>query len=586
ACTKVGKLMGAGKRRSKERLRFSKVMVTATMEVVPNKMLMAYQALPEVRKRGLAPAGGMAAIILISVLLREWNQDQAGAGKWRVLATILLLGLYVIVLSRRVRGQARPRGPQFVKLGTTALVLVMLFELLINVTGGVYDLQQRYPLGDRINYTDNARAREISSRIEDIKEESGNPYTRFEILPDTTVNDPMLFSSNGFTIFASTFQEAPIAFLEDLGYPTNGVNSFQYKESSLFMDSIMGIEYLFRPWDSVIQEQMRTELDAGANYQLYQNDYALPFGFFVSQTTSDINTQEIPESPFAVQERMNDLMGGTEQIYEPLRLLPWLSEGAYVEERGLAGDQFYARSGDSEWAFLYTVVEESGSYYLAWDDINAGIKNVNGFLRDGSDFFQVGGKTNGMIDLGYVEAGDTIHFRVNIGRNEQTEGDFNAYLVKLDQAAFEESISRYQAAPLENLEQDSRSFSGTISAPEQGYIFIPTFSHPGWEVKVDDQVVELDAIRDSFMLIPVSAGEHRIEAKFTTPAFYAGLLISLLAAIACLLYLAWRRKKFSPAKNITPQSRRKDNNEFIEAEAQGKKQASHKIRPTEKLKKR
>ncbi|NLW54816.1 MAG: YfhO family protein [Clostridiaceae bacterium] len=538
-------------------------------------LVMAYQALPEIRRRGAGPALGMAMVILAFVLVREWNQDQTGAGKWRVLATLILLGLYAIVISRRASGPVRPQKQVFVRLGTTALVLVMLLELLANVSGGISDLQKRYPLGDRIHYTDNARAKEISSRIEEIKDENGRPYMRFEILPDTTVNDPMLFSTNGFTIFSSTFQKAPIDFLEELGFPTNGVNSFQYKESSIFMDSIMGIEYLFRPWDTVILEDLRTELSGGINYKLYRNDYALPFGFFVQSTATDINMQELADSPFAVQENMNYLMGGAEQIYEGLRFSPWLSEGAYVEERGTDGDRFYARSNDSDWAFLYAVAPESGSYYLAWDDINAGIKNVNGFLRDGMDFFHVGGKTNSMIDLGYVEAGDTIHFRLNIGRNDQTDGDFKAYLVRLNQAAFEETIAGYKSASLENLKQGSRSFEGTIRAPEEGFVFIPTFNHPGWKVKVDNEPVEVTAIRDSFMLIPVSEGEHQIEAKFTPPGFYAGLLISLLTAGACLFYLLMRKKKLPKATVITT-----DHQMMIDNKG---KNSAHKMRKTEIL---
>ncbi|NLC89804.1 MAG: YfhO family protein [Clostridiaceae bacterium] len=546
-------------------------------------LMMAYQALPEIRRQGPAPALGMAMLMFALVLLREWNQNQTGAGKWRVLATLILLGLYIIVLSRRSGRPSRPAKQPFVRLGTTALLLVMLFELLTNVTAGISDLQQRYPLGDRIHYTDNERAREISSRIEEIKDEKGRPYTRFEILPDTTVNDAMLFSTNGFSIFSSTFQEAPIDFLEELGFPTNGVNSFQYKESNIFMDSIMGIEYLFRPWDTVIQEDIRTELAGGSNYKLYRNDYALPFGFFVAQTTTNINVQDLADSPYAVQNRLSYLMGGSEQIFEHLHFSPWLSEGAYVEERGISGDQFYARSNDSDWAFLYTVAPESGSYYLAWDDINAGIKNVNGFLRDGTDFFHVGGKTNGMIDLGYVEAGDTIHFRVNLGRNDQTDGEFKAYLVRLNQPAFEETIAGYKSASLKNLQQGSHSFKGTVQAPEQGFVFIPTFVHPGWKVKVDNEPVEVTAIRDSFMLITVSAGEHQIEAKFTPPGFYAGLLISLLTAGACLLYLIRRRKQGKSARymNIDLPTLADQEKQKEKADQDKKSNSAHKMRKTQ-----
>ena len=554
-------------------------------------LMMGYKALPEARAHGITPAVGMAGIILGAVLLREWNQTQEGAGVWRLVATLLVLGLYLIVLSVRPRGQVQqPRQPrqarqQLFRWGTAALVIVMLLELLINVSGGISDLQKRYPLGDRIHYTDNATAREISSKIDEIKEQNDNPYTRFEILPDITVNDPMLFSSNGFSVFASTFQEAPIQFMEDLGYPTNGVNSFQYKESSILMDSIMGIEYLFRPWDTVIREDVRTEVPGGTNYKLYRNDYVLPFGFFVARTATDINVQEIEESPFAVQNRLNNLLGGTEkQVFEPLPLQPWLNEGAYVEERGLSGDQFYASATDSDWAFLYATAPETASYYLAWDDISVGIKNVNGFLRDGTEFFHHGGKTNGMIDLGQVEAGDTIHFRVNIGRNEQIDGEFNAYLVKFNQAVFEESINTYKSAALDNLEQTDRSFSATIRAPEQGFAFIPTFVHPGWKIKVDNEVVETTAIRDSFILIPLAAGEHQIEAKFTPPGFYLGLLISLFAALGCLFYLYRRKKQASAETPITSNAQSLADNEKEDfAATSDVREFTHKLRSSEIL---
>ena len=121
----------------------------------------------------------------------------------------------------------------------------------------------------------------------------------------------------------------------------------------------------------------------------------------------------------------------------------------------------------------------------------------------------------------------------------------------------------------------SRSFEGTIWAPEEGFVFIPTFNHPGWKVKVDNEPVEVTAIRDSFMLIPVSEGEHQIEAKFTPPGFYAGLLISLLTAGACLFYLLMRKKKLPKATVITT-----DHQMMIDNKG---KNYAHKMRKTEIL---
>ncbi len=107
--------------------------------------------------------------------------------------------------------------------------------------------------------------------------------------------------------------------------------------------------------------------------------------------------------------------------------------------------------------------------------------------------------------------------------------------------------------------------------------------HPGWKVKVDNEPVEVTAIRDSFMLITVSAGEHQIEAKFTPPGFYAGLLISLLTAGACLLYLIRRRKQGKSARymNIDLPTLADQEKQKEKADQDKKSNSAHKMRKTQ-----
>ena len=70
------------------------------------------------------------------------------------------------------------------------------------------------------------------------------------------------------------------------------------------------------------------------------------------------------------------------------------------------------------------------------------------------------------------------------------------------------------------------------------------------------------------MLIPVSEGEHQIEAKFTA-GLLCRLLISLLTAGACLFYLLMRKKKLPKAAVITT-----DHQMMID----NKENSAHKIR--------
>lgn len=529
-------------------------------------LMLAYQALPSVRRIGSAPALVSGGMLFAAVMLREWQDKQQQAGTWRVLASAVLIGLYLIALTAMARRErsttyAPPTEPTSHRVsGRRAAALffvaIMALELVVNVRGGVYDVQQLYPLGDRVHYTANDKSRAIAAKIADIKTSMGDPYVRMEMVPDSTVNDPMLYSSNGLTIFASTFQHAPIDYMNKLGYPTNGVNSFQYSESGLLMDSLLGIRFLFRPSGTIVKDTVRRVDDRKEHYTLYENERALPLAYFIKADVETFETRELPDSPYEAQNLMNRAMGGADRVYVPQSLDVWGKEGCELVKQPDSDVFSFTRHDDAtDWAFMYAPITETGTYALGWRDINAGIRYVNGFIHESTDFFSLGGQTTGMIELGELEAGDDVHFRIQVGKHDQMSGQFRAYLVKLDEAALDRSVDYYAAHAMTDFEQTSRHFSGTVNAPERGYVFVSTHWHPGWKVTVNGESVGPVAMRGAFMLIPVEAGVNEIVATFTPPGFFTGLAISLATLIFCVIMSGLTRRR---AKQMTAASTEQD----------------------------
>ncbi len=425
----------------------------------------------------------------------------------------------------------------------TVLFAFMLTEVLFHAITSAALYQQVAPLGDRQYYTSNPYSTEVYEYVAALKREhKGQPW-RAEILPDTCVNDPFLYGTNGLSLFASPYPQAPINYFSELGYPTNGVNSMQYKESTIVMDSILSINHLIVRSDRVFDDRSRTLVATGEKTRLYENQDALPFGFFASFYAGYLDGEILPEDHLEVQGQLLHALGGEANVFIKDAFTPWLLEGCFVEP---SYDPYTFRvvrdKGDTEWAFLVYDVPEDGIYYITWEDISVGITYSNGFVGD-DEFFQLGGSKRGIGDVGFLKAGTKLHFRVSMSSDHAVDGEFRACVSRLDEEAWRISRERLAAYPLKLESFSSGSFDGTITAPEEGYLFLPTTINPGWTFKIDGQVTESKAIHDCFIIVPLSEGEHTVSARFVPVGFWTGVLMTAAGLAMIAAYAVLKRFK-------------------------------------------
>ncbi|MCK9350212.1 MAG: YfhO family protein [Clostridiales bacterium] len=439
---------------------------------------------------------------------------------------------------------AAERQKRIRHLNAKAMLSVLLtVELLFVAFSSAALYQQVAPLGDRQYYTSNDYATELYASVEELQNtHKGEPW-RAEVLPDTCVNDPFLFGTQGMSLFASPFPHSSIDFFSDLGYPTNGVNSFQYKESTIVMDSLLGIDYLFVKNSRIFDDRTRHLVEQGDTLRLLQNDDAIPFGFFATPEISYMNDEIMPDDAPDVQNRLVSALSGQSGPLIKEAFRPWEFEGCYVEQSYDPYSFHVSRAaGNTEWAFLVYDVPRDGIYYIFWEDESVGINYSNGFIRD-EEFFQLGSSKRGIGDVGFLEAGTELHFRVSMPSENSIHGSFRACVARLDEVRWQETRERLAAHPFELSTFSSTHFEGTITAPSKGFLFLPTTTNPGWTFKVDGKVTQAEAVRGAFILIPLEAGTHDISASFAPVGFYQGLWVSVAALLLTLGFCLWMRKR-------------------------------------------
>ncbi len=86
----------------------------------------------------------------------------------------------------------------------------------------------------------------------------------------------------------------------------------------------------------------------------------------------------------------------------------------------------------------------------------------------------------------------------------------------------------------------------TINAPEPFLFRLYQFAFPGWEVRLDGEVVATElGMPEGLLVVPVPAGRYTLEVEFgTTPARSLGMAVSLLSLLlAVVLGWVWRRSR-------------------------------------------
>lgn len=495
-------------------------------------LTIAYDGLRSTREFRATELGllGLCLAFVIPVVVAL--DPEMKVSPWTQWGAIALMLIYMVLFSSF---QSRKYNR---RLHVNILLGVMLIEIALSTFSGIYHIDRNEYFGNRDGYSAGSTVnsiREAVNRVEQLNQ--ADKFYRMEVRPHKTSNDPCLYGYNGLSLFASTSPKAPVDFFSNVGLQNNGINSYQYRGSTLFLDSLFDIKYVIAREDTVFNEVERFIVLGNDLITVYQNPYVFPLGFMADGTILDFSSSKA--NPFRSQNDLADAISGEEvELFDVLLHDP--VSGSALSAPGQGGALFRYTSGTGIAGRTHNVswtATKSAPHYLSLDMRGHAVDKVEVVIEDRA--IPIEGSKKGVFELGTVAESEEIELEISVSETETESGDFEVRIASLDREVMWELAQQAQREGLKlNIMEDDH-FAGQIYPKKDGLLVLSIPYDPGWTAYIDGVPTEIETIDGALMAIPVEAGVHDIFFAFLPVGFHTGLYITLASVGTLLLIILW-----------------------------------------------
>jgi len=467
---------------------------------------------------------GTICLSILGVILISQKFDNLSIGFHTIYISAVFIILYAVALTIDRSYSIRP------SLKILIIFLVLTAEITTNTIVTIIKIASTEGYSNRDSYVSGKEASRIRDELSSISGKDKGFY-RLEILPSHTVNDPALFNYPGLSIFSSTISAKPVKMFENLGYASNGINSYSYEGSTAILDSLLGIKYLLYR-DIAIEEKLYKQTAANDKLKIFTNPYALPLGF---QSPSDLKKFDSSgDNPLETQNLLIKAICGVPDVLIPIDQK--LGAQSNLDFSG-KGPQYYSfkrinkdNVSNSKINISIDKGEQVYLYYKAPTNMKgSGFVTLNGKKVDFNP------RHSTIINLGFCKEGSSAELQINFDKSSAETGSFKVYAYTLNVPAFEEAISliRKKSMTIESF-TDTRILGSAESASDDLMVMSIPFDK-GWHVKVDNQEVKTQAVDNCLLSFELLKGSHKIEMWFFPEKLFMGLMITLVSALILLL---------------------------------------------------
>ena len=418
-------------------------------------------------------------------------------------------------------------------------LIVVFFEFTFSTFIGLKQMDKAQSFALHSSYIDNEKSRNIEDAIYKIKLNDKNQFYRMETLPRLTCVDTALFDYPGITTFASSNSYKTTKLMKNLGYQSNGINSYMYKSFIAPIDSIFAIKYLVIQ-SNITQNSYLTEFNVPVNnINVYENPTALPLGFAVDKDFQ--NYKSTNYNPFKSQIDLYRKMGATSKDfykYSDIVLAGDINSNAKIT----GNTSFKIEQNDSIKDYRFKSEIQNKGQVFAYVDCTAA-NSIK--IESGSNKWDMKPNEPFIIDLGYLEAKSEVF--VNIDSKSSCSG--NIFIVTLDDEVFRQAILKLNESLLNITEFNSTNIKGNINTNKEGIVFTSIPYDDGWSAKVDGANVNTIAIDDGLLAFEIPKGEHNVELYFIPEGLYYGCVVSVLSIILLITLSMFITKSGKRIKN-------------------------------------
>ncbi len=504
-------------------------------------LIFAFRALTfikEYTRRQIIGVG--TAIIFFVIMVQEiGSKNFSEVGVWICVAFV---GIYCLALGIL-------HSKNFPKMAVCALLLCSCCAEYIVANTNNYSMDQ-----PKTNFVSDYDDFQILK--DKIDEYEGNDNYRMELTSLRARMDPCWYYYNGVSTFSSMAYEKVSNMQYHLGMFGNYINSYTYHRQTPVYNAFFALDYIVdndQGSTSPMNEEYYNRLFSKGKFVAYENNYTLPIAF---RANEDIEIWSHDNSnPFEVQSALFQSATGLNQVFYDITLdkVSTNNTTCNYDGYGDSGCYPYTVTGDSADASLTydLTVQESGNAYIYFKTGSNSVERITVSLSDGTAISQPIDTKPHILDLGYMEKGDTISVYAPI--TEGTTGYTYLYAVTLNDEEFKSGYDQLKADSLNIESFEETEITGTLKAGEDGIIYTSINYDTGWSVYIDGEKVndeDIVIIGDALLGVRVTEGNHTITFKYVPEGLVFGLMISIMALITVLLILYIKKQKwfkFSPA---------------------------------------
>ncbi|MBO4918811.1 MAG: YfhO family protein [Erysipelotrichaceae bacterium] len=298
------------------------------------------------------------------------------------------------------------------------------------------------------------------------------------------------------------------------------------------------------------------------HYDLYRNEYALPFGYTYENAISYEEWKEY--SVIDRQDMMAKALVIDRTPDDPYEAVSSTVTVDYVWEENddvaVQEGKIKTKKQDAETQIRFNEIRNLEVYLefkgLVYDDNRSWIsdKKTNSdiyvVLPDGSekkidiythDDRYYNGRKDFVIRLGFCDF-PIDHFVIRF----QNKGSYTYDSISLytsDMQEYGNDLDALQKDVLKNVHFARDAFSGTIDLRERKYLLLSIPYSEGWSAYVDGKKADIIRANIAYMALDLDEGSHEIVFEYRTPMLKQGALISLCGIAAAAVILIIRKRK-------------------------------------------
>lgn len=446
-------------------------------------------------------------------------------------AMIILFTVTAVVLQMRLKLNFELRKNR-TKVYSFILLGVIVLEAGYNTIGQIYTQHKD------ITYSNNPSYMEVilplRDKVNEIKAEDDGFY-RIEKLFFRTVNDPLAVNMYGLSHSSSTLNSKPIALLKNLGFTAKS-HYTRYSGATLITSSLFGVKY-----ELTTPNNETSDVRNGTPITATKNDYALPICYLGENAITELKLTQY--NPFTAQtELLNTLIGKDYQYYT--RITDYNFDTVNVTQSSTTDDHRIYRQIDTgiKSSLTYNIVApKAGKLYMYLPSTyeRAISITVNGESK--GKYFE--GDNNYMKLLGEFNEGQHVDVVLTLERDV-------LYFREAEFAIIDEEAVRMGLNELKEINKDTvctkpnaTTVRTEVSCEKDMTLFTTIPVEKGWTVYVDGVKTDLIETVDALISVPLTAGTHTVEMKFTTAGYPAAVIITAAGIIIFVgLIILWLKK--------------------------------------------